>query len=103
MIVQLLIDPCSLQSFYQFCGIIHWNGALLTSTIVNVAGHYVALVKSHDNWLFFDDEQVEPIPESVVRTTFGSTQEYSNHMDHGYILMYEMQDAHKSAAANGDS
>ena len=66
-------------------------------------GHYVALVKSHDNWLFFDDEQVEPIPESVVRTTFGSTQEYSNHMDHGYILMYEMQDSQKSQIANGDS
>lgn len=67
-------------------------------------GHYVALVKSHDNWLFFDDETVEPIPESVVRTTFGSTQEYSSHMDHGYILMYEQAaDADKPDIANGNS
>ena len=69
-----------------------------------LAGHYVALVKSHDNWLFFDDETVEPIPESVVRTTFGSTQEYSSHMDHGYILMYEQAaDADKPDIANGNS
>ena len=67
------------------------------------AGHYVALVKSHDNWLFFDDEAVEPIPQSVVRTTFGSTQEYSSHMDHGYILMYERQAAGPPPATNGSS
>lgn len=67
------------------------------------AGHYVALVKSHDNWLFFDDEAVEPIPESVVRTTFGSTQEYSSHMDHGYILMYERQLQGSTQKSNGIS
>lgn len=66
-------------------------------------GHYVALVKSHDNWLFFDDEAVEPIPESVVRTTFGSTQEYNSHMDHGYILMYERQQAETAGQVNGVS
>lgn len=77
-----------------------WTG---TSETDVVAGHYVALVKSHDNWLFFDDENVEPIAEHVVRTTFGSTQEYTNHMDHGYILMYEMQDPEKPQTANGSS
>lgn len=68
-----------------------------------VAGHYVALVKSHDNWLFFDDENVEPVAESAIQSTFGSTQEYSNHMEHGYILMYDMQDTDKPQTSNGDS
>ncbi|KAL3139205.1 Ubiquitin carboxyl-terminal hydrolase 4 [Trebouxia sp. C0010 RCD-2024] len=66
-------------------------------------GHYVALVKSHENWLLIDDETVDPISESAVRQTFGSTQEYSNHMDHGYILMYNMQDTEKPQTVGGDS
>ncbi|KAF8071087.1 UBP4 [Scenedesmus sp. PABB004] len=52
-------------------------------------GHYVSLIKSKGTWLFFDDDAVEIINESTVAATFGSTQEYSNHMDHGYILFYE--------------
>ncbi|CAL5438658.1 unnamed protein product [Camellia sinensis] len=52
-------------------------------------GHYVSLVKSHDHWLFFDDENVEMIDESAVQTFFGSAQEYSSNTDHGYILFYE--------------
>ncbi len=51
---------------------------------VSLTGHYVTLIKTHDNWVFFDDESVEGITESQVQTTFGSTQEYSNtNMDHG--------------------
>ncbi len=72
-------------------------------TVTMFAGHYVALVKSHDHWLFFDDETVEPIPESVVRTTFGSTQEYSSHMDHGYILMYEIQSSEPPQTASNSN
>ncbi|CAA2984283.1 ubiquitin carboxyl-terminal hydrolase 3 [Olea europaea subsp. europaea] len=52
-------------------------------------GHYVSLVKSHNHWLFFDDENVEMIDESMIQTFFGSTQEYSSNTDHGYILFYE--------------
>ncbi|KAE7998074.1 hypothetical protein FH972_002652 [Carpinus fangiana] len=52
-------------------------------------GHYVCLVKSHNHWLFFDDENVEMIDESFVQTFFGSAQEYSSNTDHGYILFYE--------------
>ncbi|KAI8540800.1 hypothetical protein RHMOL_Rhmol08G0013100 [Rhododendron molle] len=52
-------------------------------------GHYVSLVKSHNHWLFFDDENVEIIDESAVQTFFGSAQEYSSNTDHGYILLYE--------------
>ncbi|KAI8003536.1 Ubiquitin carboxyl-terminal hydrolase 3 [Camellia lanceoleosa] len=29
-------------------------------------GHYVSLMKSHDHWLFFDDEDVEMIDESAI-------------------------------------
>ncbi|KAK6791917.1 hypothetical protein RDI58_010998 [Solanum bulbocastanum] len=46
-------------------------------------GHYVSLVKSHNHWLFFDDENVEMIDESAVQTFFGSSQEYSSNTDHG--------------------
>ncbi|KAK1313687.1 Ubiquitin carboxyl-terminal hydrolase 3 [Acorus calamus] len=49
-------------------------------------GHYVSLVKSHNHWLFFDDENVEMIDESAVQTFFGSAQEYSSNTDHGYSL-----------------
>ncbi|CAN4075674.1 unnamed protein product [Withania somnifera] len=42
-------------------------------------GHYVSLVKSHNLWLFFDDENVEMIDDS----------RYSSNTDHGYILFYE--------------
>ncbi|KAJ3673748.1 hypothetical protein LUZ60_005740 [Juncus effusus] len=52
-------------------------------------GHYVSLVKSHNHWLFFDDENVEIIDEGNVQTFFGSAQEYSSNTDHGYILFYE--------------
>lgn len=52
-------------------------------------GHYISLVKSHNHWLFFDDENVEMIDESMVQTFFGSAQEYSSNTDHGYILFYE--------------
>ncbi|KAF3572323.1 hypothetical protein F2Q69_00062865 [Brassica cretica] len=52
-------------------------------------GHYVSLVKSHNHWLFFDDENVEMIEESSVQTFFGSSQEYSSNTDHGYIFFYE--------------
>lgn len=52
-------------------------------------GHYVALVKSHDHWLFFDDDSVETIDESMLATFFGSTHEFQSNTDHGYILFYE--------------
>ncbi|PKA51498.1 Ubiquitin carboxyl-terminal hydrolase 3 [Apostasia shenzhenica] len=52
-------------------------------------GHYVSLVKSHNHWLLFDDENVDIMDESTVQTFFGSAQEYTNNTDHGYILFYE--------------
>ena len=32
-----------------------------------------------------------PLRLQVVQSAFGSAQEYSGNMDHGYILMYERQ------------
>ncbi|XP_078440047.1 ubiquitin carboxyl-terminal hydrolase 3 [Wolffia australiana] len=66
----------------------------LSAVVVHVGsgpnhGHYVSLVKSHNHWLFFDDENVEMIDESAVQTFFGSSQEFSSNTDHGYILFYE--------------
>ncbi|ONK74055.1 uncharacterized protein A4U43_C03F2320 [Asparagus officinalis] len=52
-------------------------------------GHYVSLVKSHNHWLCFDDENVEMIDEAMMQSFFGSAQEYSSNTDHGYILFYE--------------
>lgn len=52
-------------------------------------GHYVSLVKSHNHWLFFDDENVDIVDESAIQSFFGSAQECSTNMDHGYILFYE--------------
>uniref|UniRef100_A0A6V7QVD3 ubiquitinyl hydrolase 1 n=1 Tax=Ananas comosus var. bracteatus TaxID=296719 RepID=A0A6V7QVD3_ANACO len=52
-------------------------------------GHYVSLIKSHNRWLYFDDDNVDMIDESAVQTYFGSTQEFSNNTDYGYILFYE--------------
>lgn len=51
-------------------------------------GHYVAMIKSHDHWLSFDDDNVEMIPESTLQTFYGSYHEYSGNTDHGYILFY---------------
>lgn len=56
----------------------------------SLPGHYVCLIKSGSQWLLFDDENVVPITEIMLQTTFGSTSEYGqNNMDHGYILFYE--------------
>ncbi|PWA66443.1 ubiquitin carboxyl-terminal hydrolase 46 [Artemisia annua] len=58
-------------------------------------GHYVSLVKSHNHWLFYDDENVEIIDESAVQTAFGSAQEFASNTDHGYMLFYESIDTNK--------
>ena len=61
----------------------------------------MSLVKSFGNWLFYDDENVEAVDESMVQNTFGSTSDMCNNMDHGYILMYEK--VKPESIANGDA
>lgn len=74
----------------------------LVAVVVHVGsgpnhGHYVSVVKSHNHWLFFDDENVEMVDESFVQSFFGSSQEFSTNTDHGYMLFYE------SPPTNNDS
>lgn len=66
----------------------------LSAVVVHVGsgpnhGHYVCTVKSHGHWLYFDDENVEMIDESMMHNFFGSAQEFSSSNDNGYILFYE--------------
>ncbi len=39
-------------------------------------GHYVALVKSADVWLLYEDDAVEPVAESTVQQTFGAASDF---------------------------
>lgn len=55
-------------------------------------GHYVSLVKSANTWLYFDDDQVEPIQEHMVQSTFGASSDMGN-VEHGYILLYQQRGA----------
>jgi ubiquitin carboxyl-terminal hydrolase 12/46 len=49
-------------------------------------GHYVAMVKAHDTWFMFDDEDVSVIPFEVVQRCFGAV-DAKQHYD-GYLLFY---------------
>jgi ubiquitin carboxyl-terminal hydrolase 12/46 len=52
-------------------------------------GHYVSLIKSHGQWLLFDDDCVEPKDESELQAVFGITQDSNTSTEAGYILFYE--------------
>jgi hypothetical protein len=43
----------------------------------HTTGHYVALVKSADVWLLYEDDSVEPVPDSTVQQTFGAASDYT--------------------------
>eukprot|EP00891_Asterochloris_glomerata_P000112 jgi/Astpho2/112/e_gw1.00004.43.1_t len=60
-------------------------------------GHYIANIKVHGQWLTFDDEEVRPSDEAQVQTCFGSSQEYSNHAEHSYMLFYAKEDLQSQA------
>lgn len=52
-------------------------------------GHYVSLIKSHGQWLLFDDDCVEPKDESEIQSVYGITQDSTQSTEAGYILFYE--------------
>lgn len=52
-------------------------------------GHYVSLIKSHGQWLMFDDDCVEVKAESELQSVFGMTQDSAQSTEAGYILFYE--------------
>mmetsp|Transcript_27988 Transcript_27988/g.46941 ORF Transcript_27988/g.46941 Transcript_27988/m.46941 type:complete len:439 (+) Transcript_27988:46-1362(+) len=55
-------------------------------------GHYISIVRSHNHWLVFDDDNVELIEEQNVQTVFGSLQDGQQSTDVGYILFYTSAD-----------
>ncbi|KOO31730.1 hypothetical protein Ctob_005808 [Chrysochromulina tobinii] len=52
-------------------------------------GHYVALVRSHQHWVCFDDVDVSLVDEAQVQTYFGSSQDTIGATETGYLLFYE--------------
>ena len=52
-------------------------------------GHYVALVRSHQHWVCFDDVDVSLVDEAQVETYFGSSQDTIGATETGYLLFYE--------------
>ncbi|KAJ3278998.1 hypothetical protein HK104_001858 [Borealophlyctis nickersoniae] len=50
-------------------------------------GHYVTLVKSHEQWLLFDDDDVTPVEESELQRYYGDSSVGS-----GYIFFYMAED-----------
>ena len=65
-------------------------------------GHYVCLVKSHGQWLTYDDDTVELMDDDAMNNFFGSTQEHSGgNTEHGYILFYERVDGAEWSGSGG--
>ena len=55
--------------------------------------HYVCLVKSHGQWLTYDDDDVQLADASALQNVFGSTREHGgSNTEHGYILFYARED-----------
>lgn len=52
-------------------------------------GHYVAVVKSRDRWLLFDDDLVEVVDESVLHQVFGLSNHTGGSTNTGYLLLYD--------------
>jgi len=52
-------------------------------------GHYVSIIKNHNNWLIFDDDGVQLIDEAGIHSCFGTTQETLTTTNCGYLLFYQ--------------
>ncbi|GAB4813530.1 hypothetical protein N2152v2_000576 [Parachlorella kessleri] len=86
-------DDCpDVDAAYDLFGVVVHMGAQPNH------GHYVAIVKSHGQWICFDDDQVIAVTEAQVQSVFGHTQDGAPgrdevqgplHADHGYILLYQ--------------
>lgn len=78
-------DTCEDDGVYSLFAVVVHMGLHMNH------GHYISLIKSSDQWLCFDDDQVVPITEGQVRTTFGGEREGSSSAstEHSYILFYE--------------
>ena len=61
-------------------------------------GHYVSLVKSHGQWLTYDDDAVDIAEEEDVLRLFGNTRENQGSSEQGYILFYQRHEEEGEAA-----
>jgi len=52
-------------------------------------GHYVCMVKSHSQWLLFDDAEIGLIKEYDISSCFGATSDMVTTTDCGYLLFYQ--------------
>jgi ubiquitin C-terminal hydrolase len=43
-------------------------------------GHYVSIIRCHDTWFLFDDENVEPIEQDALEHCFGHAQVNNLHL-----------------------
>ncbi|KAL7753916.1 hypothetical protein RI367_000848 [Sorochytrium milnesiophthora] len=61
-------------------------------------GHYIAIVKSADKWMVFDDDNVELVNEASISKYFGDPQASTPSTSaSGYILFYQAKDIGISA------
>ena len=61
-------------------------------------GHYVSLVKSHGQWLTYDDDAVDIAEEADVMRLYGNTRENQGSSEQGYILFYQRHEEKGEAA-----
>ena len=61
-------------------------------------GHYVSLVKSHGQWLTYDDDAVDIAEEADVMRLYGNTRENQGSSEQGYILFYQRHEEEGEAA-----
>eukprot|EP00253_Pinus_taeda_P008829 PITA_08829 len=79
-------DQNAADSLYSLFAVVVYMGWRMN------CGHYIALVKSGDQWLLCDDEKVETIEESALHSFFGSSKTVTSDPKdamNAYILFYE--------------
>ncbi|KAJ1657147.1 hypothetical protein IWQ61_003404 [Dispira simplex] len=77
-------NPDRLYSLFAVC--VHIGGG-------PNQGHYVSVVKSHDQWILFDDDTVELIEEDHISHYFGDYPRAGS----GYLLFYQANDLDPAA------
>jgi len=65
-------------------------------------GHYVALVRTHQHWLCFDDDAVDVVDEAQIQAYFGLSQDTAASTDTGYILFYQTEPWDGTATADAE-
>lgn len=55
-------------------------------------GHYVTLVKSHGQWLLFDDDFVDKVDATTIEDFYGLTADSNKNSEAGYILFYQARE-----------